>query len=70
VNDQHAFKINVEEEFEHLPNAPIVEAVIHWQAPSKTLQGREQFYDQLKDQLADYPTSQISCKGWPRRNGC
>jgi len=59
VSDQHAFEIDAEEDFDHLPNAPIVEAVIHWQAPSKTIQSGEPFYGQLKDQLADYPTSHL-----------
>jgi len=57
VSDRHAFKIDMGEEFENLPNAPIVEAVIHWQARSETIQSHEQFYDHLKEQLADYPAS-------------
>ena len=28
----NVFKIDLSESFEHLPNAPIVEAVIHWRA--------------------------------------
>jgi len=51
----HSFRIDIEEEFENLPNAPIVEAVIHWQARSETIQNHEQFYGQLKERLVDYP---------------
>jgi len=57
VSDRHSFKIDVGEKFENLPNAPIVEAVIHWQARSDTIQNLEEFYDQLKKRLADYPAS-------------
>jgi len=57
VSDRQTFKIDVGEEFENLPNAPIVEAVIHWQASSEKIQNHEQFYDQLKERLIDYPAS-------------
>jgi len=57
VNDRDEIKIDVREKFEVLPNAPIVEAVIHWQARSETIQSHEQFYDKLKKRLEDYPVS-------------
>jgi len=57
VSDRHSFSIDVGEEFENLLNAPIVEAVIHWQARSETIQNHEQFYGLLKERLEDYPNS-------------
>jgi hypothetical protein len=32
-----SFEIDINEQFEHLPNAPIVEAVIHWRARSRRI---------------------------------
>ena len=48
-------KINLEEEFPHLPHAPIVEAVIHWRArPEKNIQSNE-LHQQFIEELPDYP---------------
>ena len=49
------FKIDFKEEFDNLPNAPIVDAVIHWQAePTKTPDPNSLFED-LETRLPDYP---------------
>lgn len=42
--------------FEHLPHAPIVEAVIHWSARSETNTKPRELEKQLKEKLLDYPT--------------
>ncbi len=52
------FMINPTETFEHLPNAPIVEAVIHWRARSEKKLEPDAFLEQLKAKLPDYPNSQ------------
>ncbi len=57
MSDRQVFRIDMTEKFENLPNAPIVEAVIHWQARSESIQNHEQFYDQLKERLEGYPDS-------------
>ena len=49
------FAINPDEEFPHLPQAPIVEAVIHWQAhPAEPFEPAT-LLGQLKELLPDYP---------------
>lgn len=52
------FKIDFNESFEHLPNAPIVEAVIHWRARSEKKLVPAELLQQLKERLPDYPISQ------------
>lgn len=52
------FKIDLSESFEHLPNAPIVEAVIHWQARAEKKLEPDAFLEQLKDRLPEYPHQQ------------
>jgi uncharacterized protein (TIGR04255 family) len=48
------FQIDVDHDFPHLPRAPIVEAVIHWQAsPSRTLD-REELKRDLEQRFTDY----------------
>ena len=49
------FAMNLDEEFPHLPQAPIVEAVIHWQAhPAEPFEPAK-LLSQLKELLPDYP---------------
>ena len=49
------FKINTDESFEHLPNAPIVEAVIHWQAvPGKAMGDPNELLANIKQRLPSY----------------
>ncbi len=52
------FKIDLAEQFEHLTNAPIVEAVIHWRARSEKKPEPEVLLERLKEKLPDYPNSQ------------
>lgn len=58
VSDQHVFKIDIGEEFENLPNAPIVEAVIHWRARAKKNLEQNALQDELKKKLSDYSQPQ------------
>ena len=52
------FVMNADEEFPHLPKAPIVEAVIHWQAlPAEAFEPGK-LLKQLKKHLPDYPQIQ------------
>lgn len=51
-------EIDVSEEFEHLPNAPIVEAVIHWRAFPEQPFEPEALRVKLQDDLPDYPRVQ------------
>lgn len=52
------FVMKLDEEFPHLPQAPIVEAVIHWQAPPREPLEPDALLQQLKEQLPDYPQIQ------------
>ena len=52
------FKIDSSESFEHLPNAPIVEAIIHWRARAEKKLEPDDLLEQLKAKLPDYPNSQ------------
>ncbi|MDC0935225.1 TIGR04255 family protein [Pirellulales bacterium] len=55
MSKQAEFKFDFEEKFDNLPHAPIVEAVIHWQAtPTKTPEPKALF-EELKQVLPDYP---------------
>lgn len=50
-----SFKVDLSETFEHLPNAPIVEAVIHWRARAEKKLEPAKLLEQLKAKLPDYP---------------
>ncbi len=52
------FKIDLAETFEHLGNAPIVEAVIHWRARAEATLEPNDLLRRLKEKLSDYPYSQ------------
>jgi uncharacterized protein (TIGR04255 family) len=52
MNDA-VLKIDLSEPFEHLPHAPIVEAVIHWQARAEKKLDPDAFLAQLKEKLKD-----------------
>ncbi len=53
-----SFRINLDEPFETLAKAPIVEAIIHWQAqPAQKLIPNE-FLIALQERLSDYPNAQ------------
>lgn len=56
--DNVTFKIDLTELFEHLPKAPIVEAVIHFRARANKKLEPETFLKQLQEKLPDYPNSQ------------
>ena len=58
MNARPTFTIDLAEEFPHLNRAPIVEAVIHWRARSEKALDRENFLEQLKTKLPDYPNVQ------------
>lgn len=49
------FRIDVSEAFEHFPNAPIVEAVIHWRARAETKLEPAAVLETLRAKLGDYP---------------
>lgn len=53
-----AFRVNFAERFPHLPQAPVVEAVIQWIARAGTPFPSEEAHRQLADLLPDYPTCQ------------
>lgn len=55
---QEGLKIDLTESFEHLPNAPIVEALIHWRARAEKKLDPAALLDQLKVNLPDYPNVQ------------
>ena len=52
------FQINLDESFERLPRAPIVEAVIHWRAQPAQKLDPKQFLQELKGRLPEYPNIQ------------
>jgi len=55
---RRGFKIDLSERFPHLAGAPIVEAVIHWRGRSEKELPREEWLEQLKVKLPDYPIVQ------------
>jgi len=55
MNQERAFQLDVVEEFPHLPAAPIVEAVIHWQARAGKWPNAEELRKRLSERLPDYP---------------
>jgi len=48
-------EVDTNEEFPHLPKAPIVEAAIHWQAASADPLDPKGLHQILKDKLPEYP---------------
>jgi uncharacterized protein (TIGR04255 family) len=46
--------IDISKEFEHLPRAPIVEAVIHWQAPAGKSLDKLALRDELNRRFSDF----------------
>jgi len=52
--DPGAFKIDVKEEFPHLSNAPIVEAVLHWRAAAGRTLDQARIQDELGRRFANY----------------
>jgi uncharacterized protein (TIGR04255 family) len=52
------FEINLGETFAHMPNAPIVEAVIHWQARPEQIPEPEKLLAELEEKLPGYPNPQ------------
>lgn len=54
----NGFTIDLTESFEHLPHAPIVEAIIHWRARGEKKLEPNALLEQLKAKLPDYPHSQ------------
>lgn len=49
-------EINLEKKFPNLPNAPIVEAVVHWQAPATVALAEATLESQLQKCFTDYQT--------------
>jgi uncharacterized protein (TIGR04255 family) len=52
---QPVFTIDLDKKFDHLPRAPIVEAVIHWRARSEKELDRDELRKQLVEALPGYP---------------
>jgi uncharacterized protein (TIGR04255 family) len=52
------FKIDPTELFQHLPRAPIVEAVIHWQARAGNVPEQSKLLTALIEKLPEYPEPQ------------
>ena len=50
-----AVEINLQEKFQHLPKAPITEAVIEVRARVEVSWSEEEIRPQLTQKLADYP---------------
>jgi len=48
------FQIDHSKNFPHLANAPIVEAVLHWQAAASTQPNKEALEARLKESFSDY----------------
>ncbi len=57
-------KIDTKEAFPYLPNAPIVEAAIHWQAAPADAFEPKKLHEVLREKLPDYPeiTPQVEVK--------
>ena len=58
MTQPYKFQINLNEEFENLPNAPIVEAVIHWRARAGKDLEQNVFQDELENSLPNYSQPQ------------
>ncbi len=48
-------EVDTNEEFPHLPKAPIVEAALHWQAASADPLDPNSLHQILKEKLPEYP---------------
>jgi uncharacterized protein (TIGR04255 family) len=57
MSDSSAFELDLTEEFERLPHAPIVEAVIHWRARAEQPLDPDIFLTALQRHLPDYPVA-------------
>ncbi|HET6878710.1 MAG TPA: TIGR04255 family protein, partial [Pirellulales bacterium] len=55
---QSSIQIQLDEPFPHLPNAPIVEAVIQWVARAGKTLAPDEIRQQLSERLPDYPDCQ------------
>ena len=55
---KNGFKIELSEDFAHLPKAPIVEAIIHWRAHPQVKLEPEKLHEQLAEELSDYSSPQ------------
>jgi uncharacterized protein (TIGR04255 family) len=53
------FKLDLDEKFQHLSHAPIVEAVIHWQARAQQPFEPDAVQAELSIKLADYQSEQL-----------
>jgi len=53
-----SFQINLDESFETLPKAPVVEAIIQWHAQPVPKLDPPVFQKELQQRLPDYPTVQ------------
>jgi uncharacterized protein (TIGR04255 family) len=53
---EHGLALDLSETFPHLANAPIVEAVIHWQARARKWEDTQEYRDRLAQRLIGYPT--------------
>ncbi|MBI1902175.1 MAG: TIGR04255 family protein [Planctomycetia bacterium] len=58
MNPERPFKFHLQERFQHLPAAPIVEAVIHWVARAGKSLSADELRRQLTERLPDYPDCQ------------
>lgn len=56
---ESTFNFDLEESFPHLPDAPIVEAVIHWVARKETPLPPNEWRDRIIERLPDYPECQL-----------
>ncbi|MEX1028043.1 MAG: hypothetical protein WD049_08560 [Candidatus Paceibacterota bacterium] len=59
------FVMNLDEEFPHLPKAPLVEAVIHWQALPADAYEPAKLLGQLKELLPDYLSQNLKTVAAP-----
>jgi len=55
MNEQAIFQFDISEKFPHLRAAPIVEAVIQWQARATHWQNEDDLRSQLSEVLPEYP---------------
>lgn len=59
MNEGVPFVIDLTKPFPHLPAAPIIEAVIHWQARGTKEWDPDKLRDELKIRLPDYPKADL-----------
>lgn len=58
MSDTQPLKIDIDENFPHLEQPPLVEAVIHWQAHANKLPEPQSLKEELTRRLPDYPSIQ------------